>query len=393
MKRPNQLTGVDQEESDRRRAESKKKQEDKEREKREEDLRKKENRDKMDQKMKEVIKKKTKKGIWEQYQYHIIFGVLGFLFLFAIFGKSSGESRKAADILVIEEDFINTVNAQHRPYKVEANTFFEGWTLQDVKGILRNGVTKKKSVPRCQVNANELAADKFNFYEKHPNCKSEIRNQGNCSASFAFASTSIFNDRVCTENNDAQIFKASPQHPLACDKASSKGCQGGYLTGALDLGRLAGFVSEECLPFDADKADECESALISKCKRYNVGDYCVLEGASEIKTQITATGTVAAMIQVTKEFLIYKEGIYDESLSDYKLEGLHAVKIIGWDINSSGTEYWIIENSWGDSWGQGGVGFVKMHVIDSMVDKFAVSCSVIDPEKKAEQQQSQKQED
>lgn len=392
MKRGQQNVGIDQEEAERRRQETKTKTEEKDRLRREEEAKKREHKEKMEAKMKEVLKKKNKKGIWEQYQYHIIFGALGLIFLFAIFGKSSGESRKASDIQVIEEDFINAVNAQHRPYTVDANSFFEGWTLQDVKGILKNGVTKKKSVPRCQVNSNELASDKYNFYDKHPTCLSEAANQGNCSSSFAFAAVGIFNDRVCLDNNGAKVFKAAPQHPLACDKVSSKGCQGGFVAGALDLGRLAGFVSDDCLGYDVTKADECESKDLATCKRYNVADYCVLEGVSEIKTQLAATGPVAAMIQVTKEFLIYKDGIYDETFSDYKLEGLQAVKIIGWDVSSSGTEYWIIENSWGSSWGQNGIAHVKMNVIDSMLDKFAVSTTVADPEKKAEQQQPQQDE-
>lgn len=393
MKRQQQNVGIDQEEAERRRLESKQKQAEKEKEKREEESKKKEFREKMEKKMKEVIKKKNRKGIWEQYQYHITFGVLGLIFLFAIFGKTSGESRKASDILVIEEDFINTVNAQHRGYKVEANTFFEGWTLQDVKGILKNQVTKKKSVPRCQVNTNELASDKYNFYEKYPDCKSLPANQGNCSSSYAFATVGVFNDRVCVDNNNVPVFRASPQHPLACDKASSKGCLGGYLTGAMDLGRVAGYVEEGCLEYDVSKADQCDAALIQKCKRYNVGDYCVLEGINEIKSHITAYGSVAGMIQVTKEFLIYKEGIYDETYSDYKLEGLQSVKIIGWDTTSTGSEYWIVENSWGPSWGQEGIAFVKMNIVDSMIDKFAVHCTAVDPEKKEEQQQAPQQDE
>ena len=392
MKRAQQNVGIDQEEAERRRQESRKVAEDRDRARRQEEEKKREFKAKMDAKMKEVIKKRSKKGIWDQYQYHIIFGALGLLFLFAIVGKSSGESRKAADIQVIEEDFINQVNAQNRGYTVDANSFFEGWSLQDVKGILKNGVTKKKSVPRCQVNSNELSSDKYNFYEKHPNCLSEPANQGNCSSSFAFAATGIFNDRVCLDNNDAKVFRASPQHPLACDKVSSKGCQGGFVAGALDLGRLAGFVSEDCLGYDAGKADECEAKDLTQCKRYNVADYCVLEGVNEIKTQLAASGPVAAMIQVTKEFLVYKDGIYDETMSDYKLEGLQAVKIIGWDATSSGTAYWIIENSWGSSWGQNGIAHVKMNIIDSMLDKFAVSTTVADPEKKAEQQPPQQDE-
>lgn len=384
MKRA-QGPSLDQEESNRMRQESKRREMEKAAKEEEDRKRKEETRAKMDDRMKNLIKKKNQKGIWDQYSYHIIFGVLGLLLLFAIFGRAPNETRRSVDIPVNDEDFIIKVNSQRRGFTVDANTFFEGWNLQDVKGILKNGFTKKKSVPRCSMTGSELAIDKYNFMEKHPNCVAEIANQGNCSSSFAFAAVGMFNDRHCITNNDQKTFTASVQHPLACDKQSSKGCQGGFLIGALDLGRLAGFVDSECLAYNPEKADECEAESISKCKRQNVADYCVLEGVSEIKRALE-NGPVATLIQVTKEFLIYRDGLYDESLCDYKLEGLQAIKIVGYDQTESGQEYWIIENSWGPTWGKNGYAWVKIGVLDSMVDKFAVSLSA-GSEKKEERPQ------
>lgn len=382
MKRQ-QSPGLDQEETNKLREEAKKRERERNEKIAEQRRTKEAASQKMEATMKKLIKKKNQKGIWEQYSYHIIFGGLGLLLLIAIFGKMPNESRKPSEIPVIEEEFIDKINNLGRPYKVGPNTFFEGWNLQDVKGILKNSFTKKKSVPRCNVAKNELAIDKYNFVEEHPNCVSEIQNQGNCSSSFAMAVTGMFNDRTCIANNDVKTFKASPQHPLACDKVGSKGCSGGYVASALDLGRLAGFVDSDCLQYDPDKADTCDTDSITKCKRNFVTDYCVLEGVSEIKNQLSTAGPVVAMMPVTREFLVYKDGVYDESLSDYKLDGFQVVKIVGWGQTPDNEDYWIIENSWGPSWGQDGYGFVKMGVLDSMLDKFAVGCST-NNEKKAE---------
>lgn len=63
------------------------------------------------------------------------------------------------------------------------------------------------------------------------------------------------------------------------------------------------------------------------------------------------------MISVYKDFLIYKNGVYQVVEGTSKFQQGQAVKVIGWDKSESGN-YWIIENSWGDSWGQNGLAYI-----------------------------------
>jgi len=48
----------------------------------------------------------------------------------------------------------------------------------------------------------------------------------------------------------------------------------------------------------------------------------------------------------------YQGGVYKRT-SDNLLGG-HAVKIVGWGVDTDGTEYWIVANSWNTSWGEDG---------------------------------------
>ena len=34
--------------------------------------------------------------------------------------------------------------------------------------------------------------------------------------------------------------------------------------------------------------------------------------------------------------------------------GAHAVKILGWGVNEEGVKYWLVANSWNESWGEKG---------------------------------------
>ena len=60
-------------------------------------------------------------------------------------------------------------------------------------------------------------------------------------------------------------------------------------------------------------------------------------------TDLVARGTVTASFDVQSDFLTYKSGVY--SCSGGTSIGGHAVSIIGYGTDASGTDYWIGENS------------------------------------------------
>lgn len=70
-----------------------------------------------------------------------------------------------------------------------------------------------------------------------------------------------------------------------------------------------------------------------------------------------ALGAVEVGFTVFSDFMSYRGGVY-KHLSG-AMEGGHAVKIVGWE-NSSGEEAWIVQNSWGASWGEDGFFRISM---------------------------------
>ncbi len=55
---------------------------------------------------------------------------------------------------------------------------------------------------------------------------------------------------------------------------------------------------------------------------------------------------------------IYNLGVYQHIEGD--LLGFHAVKVIGWGIDSN-TSYWLVTNSWNTDWGDDGMIVVSLH--------------------------------
>lgn len=60
------------------------------------------------------------------------------------------------------------------------------------------------------------------------------------------------------------------------------------------------------------------------------------------------------MIPVYRDFLIYKSGLYQVYAGAQKFSSGHAVTVIGWDV-VDGQNCWLIENTWGEDWGNNGV--------------------------------------
>ena len=76
-----------------------------------------------------------------------------------------------------------------------------------------------------------------------------------------------------------------------------------------------------------------------------------------IKQEIINHGPVIAVIPVYRDFLIYKDGLYQVYPGNQKFSSGHAVKIIGWD-SVDGKNCWLIENTWGEDWGNSGVAYI-----------------------------------
>jgi C1A family cysteine protease len=79
---------------------------------------------------------------------------------------------------------------------------------------------------------------------------------------------------------------------------------------------------------------------------------------------------------VYTDFLTYKEGIYHRTEDAFRFNGQHIVKIVGWDKQGDGgQEYWIIENSWGEDWGENGYARISSSDKSTQIDFFGIGAA------------------
>lgn len=99
--------------------------------------------------------------------------------------------------------------------------------------------------------------------------------------------------------------------------------------------------------------------------------------------EIIHNGPVQAIMQVHEDFFHYKSGIYrhvtstNEKSEKYRKLQTHAVKLTGWGTlkgaQGQKEKFWIVANSWGNSWGENGYFRILRGVNESDIEKLIIA--------------------
>lgn len=261
------------------------------------------------------------------------------------------------EMAVNDEQLISYINKNSKSWKAGASPNFEGWSIGDVKTLQGISVAGT-NIANCQVSEVEVP-EEFDARQKWSQCFSApIYQMGNCSASWAIATASALSNRFCIADPTTHgELILSPQQLLSCDRAN-RGCEGGDVDGAWNYMMREGLVSEVCFPYQADAGVSCESKCTTEAP-LKAASHCALSDVKSIKQELVANGPVVGLIAFHDDFLVYKNGVYDKmatatSLTDrMRNRILHAVKIVGFG-KEDGKDYWVVENSFGEDWGESG---------------------------------------
>jgi len=72
-----------------------------------------------------------------------------------------------------------------------------------------------------------------------------------------------------------------------------------------------------------------------------------------------SSAVLAVSIEADKSvFQRYSSGIFNSTQCGTSLD--HATNVVGWGSHN-GTEYWIMRNSWGKSWGESG--YMRLEIV------------------------------
>ena len=95
----------------------------------------------------------------------------------------------------------------------------------------------------------------------------------------------------------------------------------------------------------------CFTSTFLQDKTYGERSYSIRGEVKQIQMELMTNGPTEMTFYVYEDFLHYKTGVYQHTAG--KGIGGHAVRLLGWG-EEQGTPYWLLANSWGKKWGDGG---------------------------------------
>lgn len=183
-----------------------------------------------------------------------------------------------------------------------------------------------------------------------------IRNQGGCGSCWAFSTVGALECAI--KIRDGVTANLSEQYLISCNNKGWS-CGGGwfahsYHMNAHDPCDGTGAVMESEFPYAASSSPGCscpyEHPYTIESWAY-IGPQYGMASVSEIKQAIVDYGPVSTCITANGAMQGYGGGIFNACTDD---PINHAVVIVGWDDNQGSNGVWIIRNSWGSWWGEGG---------------------------------------
>ncbi|XP_017556717.1 procathepsin L [Pygocentrus nattereri] len=180
----------------------------------------------------------------------------------------------------------------------------------------------------------------------------EVKDQGYCGSCWAFSTTGAIEGQMF--KHTGQLVSLSEQHLVDCSRSyGTYGCSGAWMANAYDYVVSKGLQATNTYPYTAVDTQPClynPNQVIA-----HISDYRFIPNGNEqaLADALTVVGPITVAVDADhSSFMFYSSGIYEEpNCNPNNLS--HAMLLVGFG-SEGGQDYWLIKNSWGTSWGEGG---------------------------------------
>jgi cathepsin L len=189
----------------------------------------------------------------------------------------------------------------------------------------------------------------------------KIKNQESCGSCWAFASTETIESHV--QIATGKLLDLSPQQITACTPnpdqcGGTGGCSGATAELAFDyISKNGGLATAADYPYTAGGGNT--GSCLKKPLAATVTGF-TKNKENDLDGLMAAVQLGPVSISVDASWGAYSEGIFDGCSKNAIID--HAVQLVGYG-EDNGNKYWIVRNSWGEDWGEGG--YIRLKRFDS----------------------------
>ncbi|TKY71824.1 Senescence-specific cysteine protease SAG12 [Spatholobus suberectus] len=236
-------------------------------------------------------------------------------------------------------------NAENKRYKLGLNQFSdltEQEFIASHTGLKISSLQDSSSV--TPLNLTDIPTS-LDWRDK--GAVTDIKDQGQCGCCWAFSTVAAVEG--IAQIKTKKLISLSEQQLLDCDN-SNNGCNGGNMDKAFNyIIENQGIATEADYPYQG-VAGTCQSEMKQPAVQItNFKD--VPANSEEQLLQAVANQPVSVAVSANDNFRSYMGGIFEGPCGT---DLNHAVTAIGYGTSEDGTKYWLIKNSWGQTWGENG---------------------------------------
>jgi C1A family cysteine protease len=176
-----------------------------------------------------------------------------------------------------------------------------------------------------------------------------VKNQGGCGSCWSFGTIATVESALAIKAGGGPVPVLSEQSLVSCDTSNS-GCNGGWYTGAYNWLTANGLYDQAAYPYEA-RATACKASTVAKSTKTIKGHTSAYGSDAKILSQLKKGPAAIAIDANNLQF--FGNGIMRAANCTDRVN--HAVVLVGIGKDAAtSTNFWIIRNSWGSTWGDKG---------------------------------------